>query len=391
MRSKVAIIGAGPAGLLLSQLLYCYGIESVVIERQSRDYVERRIRAGILEPGTVSLLERVGAAERLRRDGLPHDGIHLAVNGETFHVNMRALTGGSQVTVYGQTEVTKDLIDLALSRGTQILFEASVIELGDLKTETPYLRFTQGGRDTRIDCDFIAGCDGFHGPSRPAIPDHCRKTFERVYPFGWLGILADVPPCDDELIYSNHERGFALASMRSPTRSRYYVQCSVDEKLNDWPDERIWDELAVRLGDKAARRITRGPSIEKSIAPLRSFVSEPMSYGRLFLTGDAAHIVPPTGAKGLNLAASDVYFLSEALRVFYQENTTEVLAGYSQRALGRVWQAERFSWWLTSLTHRFPDRNAFDRRIQTAELEYIRSSKAARIVLAENYVGLPFD
>jgi p-hydroxybenzoate 3-monooxygenase len=389
MRTNVAIVGAGPAGLLLSQILHTAGIDSVVLERRGRAYVESRIRAGVLEQGTVRLLEAAGVAERLRREGLPHDGFALALDGETFRIDIKGLTGGAAVMVYGQTEVTKDLIEAALARGTPLVFEAEDAIPSDVATESPYVTFRKDGVVHRIDCDFIAGCDGFHGICRAAIPEALRRTFERVYPFGWLGILADVPPCDHELIYSNHEHGFALASMRSPTRSRYYIQSPVDEDLGLWPDERIWDELAIRLGPGAASKMTRGPSIEKSIAPLRSFVSEPMRFGRLFLAGDAAHIVPPTGAKGLNLAASDIHFLSRALIAHYQDKDDEGLDTYSARALARVWKAERFSWWFTSLTHRFPDMDPFTRKMQVAELDYIRSSKAAQTVMAENYVGLP--
>jgi len=389
MRTRVAIIGAGPAGLLLSQILHQAGIECVVLERKDRAYVESRIRAGVLERGTVSLLEQAGVATRLHGEGLPHDGFALALDGETFRIDIKALTTGSSVMVYGQTEVTKDLIEAALRRGTPLVFEAEDVALGGVATESPFVTYAKDGVEVRIDCEFIAGCDGFHGVSRSAIPESLRRTFERVYPFGWLGILADVPPCAHELIYSNHERGFALASMRSPTRSRYYIQSPVDEDLALWPDERIWDELAIRLGPAAAANMTRGPSIEKSIAPLRSFVSEPLRFGRLFLAGDAAHIVPPTGAKGLNLAASDIHYLSQALISHYRDHDDEGIETYSARALARVWKAERFSWWFTSLTHRFPDMDPFARKMQVAELDYIRGSRAAQTVMAENYVGLP--
>ena len=389
-RTQVAIIGAGPAGLLLSQLLHCAGIDCIVLERRDRAYVESRIRAGVLEQGTVDLLEQCGVAARLQREGLVHDGFRVALDGETFRVDMRQLTGKA-VTIYGQTEVTHDLIEAHVARGAPLVFEATDVALHGLDGEAPYVTYRHGGEEHRIDCDHVAGCDGFHGVSRASIPEALRTHFERVYPFGWLGILADVPPCDHELIYSNHERGFALASMRSATRSRYYVQVSLDEKLEDWPDERIWDELAIRLGDEAARNMVRGPSIEKSIAPLRSFVSEPMRYGRLFLAGDAAHIVPPTGAKGLNLAASDVGLLAAALIAKHRDGQAEPLETYSARALSRVWKAERFSWWFTSLTHRFPDMDGFSRRMQMAELDYIRGSQTARAVMAENYVGLPME
>jgi p-hydroxybenzoate 3-monooxygenase len=388
MRTQVAIVGAGPAGLLLSQLLHVQGIESVVLERKDRAYVEGRIRAGVLEQTTVELLERIGVSERMHAEGLPHRGFSLALDGRVFRVDLAGLTGGKQVTVYGQTEVTKDLIDAGEARGVPVLFEAEEVALHGLDSERPAITFRRHGREERLECDFVAGCDGFHGVSRQTIPEGLRRAYERVYPFGWLGILAEVPPCCHELIYSNHERGFALASMRSLTRSRYYIQCGLDEKLEDWPDDRIWDELATRLGE-GAEGMVRGPSIEKSIAPLRSFVSEPMRYGRLFLAGDAAHIVPPTGAKGLNLAASDVAMLSEALIGFYKRGEQAGLEDYSDRALGRVWKAERFSWWFTGLTHRFPDMDAFARKMQVAELEYIFSSRSAQTTLAENYVGLP--
>jgi p-hydroxybenzoate 3-monooxygenase len=387
--TRVVIIGAGPAGLLLSQLLHIEGVDCVVLEQRDRAYVEGRIRAGILEQITVDLLERAGVASRLRAEGLRHDGFDLVVDGEPFRIALRELTGGGGVVVYGQTEVTRDLIDAGLERGTRILFDAQTVGLHDIDTGAPFVTFNHKGEDQRLACDFIAGCDGFHGVSRSHIPSELGRAFERVYPFGWLGILAEAPPCHDELIYSNHRRGFALASMRSRTRSRYYIQCALDERLETWPDERLWDELGVRLGRKAAAAMTRAPAIEKTIAPLRSFVFEPMRHGRLFLAGDAAHIVPPTGAKGLNLAASDVNYLADGLIRFYRRGEAEGLDAYSRRALARVWKAERFSWWFTGLTHRFPDMDPFARRMQLAELEYIRSSRAAQTTLAENYVGLP--
>jgi p-hydroxybenzoate 3-monooxygenase len=389
MRTQVVIVGAGPAGLFLSQILHRAGIDCVVLERRSRDYVESRIRAGVLEQVTIHLLEEVGVDERMRREGLPHDGINIAVDGALFHVDLNRLTHGSNVMVYGQTEITRDLIEAALQRGTKLVFEAVDVLPCDVAADAPYVTYTKDGAAHRIDCDFIAGCDGSHGICHTAIPEALRRTYERVFPFGWLGILAEVPPCAHELIYSNHERGFALASMRSLTRSRYYLQVPIDEKLETWPDERIWDELALRLGDEAASGMTRGPSTEKSIAPLRSFVSEPMRHGRLFLAGDAAHIVPPTGAKGLNLAAADVKFLGEALIQWYRDRAAAGLDGYSARALARVWKAERFSWWFTNLTHRFPDMDPFARKMQLAELDYIRASEKAQAMLAENYVGLP--
>jgi p-hydroxybenzoate 3-monooxygenase len=388
-RTAVAIIGAGPAGLLLSQLLHQAGLDCVVLERRSRAHVEGRIRAGVLEQGTVDLLDRAGVAGRLRREGLVHEGFRLALDGRLFRIDLRERTGGSAVTVYGQTEVTHDLIEAHLARGADLLFEATDVALRGIDGDAPFVTFMRNGSEHRLRCDYVVGCDGFHGVCRASIPKDALRGFERVYPFGWLGILVDVPPCDHELIYSNHARGFALASMRSPTRSRYYVQVPLEAKLDDWPDERIWDELALRLGPEVAANMTRGPAIEKSIAPLRSFVAEPMRHGRLFLAGDAAHIVPPTGAKGLNLAASDVAMLADALAARYHGGSEQALDGYSDCALGRVWKAERFSWWLTGLTHRFPDMDGFARRMQMAELDYIRQSPAAQRVLAENYVGLP--
>lgn len=389
MRTQVAIVGAGPAGLFLGHLLKQAGVDAVVVERKDRAYVEGRVRAGVLEQITVDLLERLGLAERMRREGLVHGGTNLASDGDVFRIDMAALTGGSTVMVYGQQEVMKDLFDAAESREVSIIFDAAAVDLHDIDSAKPFMTWRKDGVEERLDCDFIIGCDGYHGPSRAAIPADVLKTFERVYPFGWLGILAEVPPCDHELIYSNHERGFALASMRSATRSRYYIQCALDERVEDWSDERFWDELCRRLGPDAASRVTRGPSFEKSIAPLRSFVAEPMRYGRLFLAGDAAHIVPPTGAKGMNLAVSDVVMLSEALVEHYQQGSNAGIDGYSARALARVWKAERFSWWFTGLTHRFPDRDGFDRKMQIAELAYIKGSRAAQVTLAENYVGLP--
>ena len=374
--------------MLLQQLLRVSGIDAVVIEQRSRTYVESRIRAGVLEQITVDTLERIGVAERMRREGLVHDGFHLAIDGERFRIDLKGLSGGSTVMVYGQTEITKDLFDAAEARGDAVVFEAEDVQLHDLKSAAPFVTWRQGGATHRLDCDFVAGCDGYHGVSRGSIPADAQQIFDRVYPFGWLGILADVPPCDHELIYSSHANGFALASMRSKTRSRYYLQAPMETDLADWPDEKIWDELAVRLGPQAAAGMQRGPSIEKSLAPLRSFVVEPMQWGRLFLAGDAAHIVPPTGAKGLNLAVSDVCYLAEALTGFYRAGSEDALNGYSRRALARVWKAERFSWWFTGLTHRLPQSDAFDRKVQAAEIDYIRSSRAAQQTVAENYVGL---
>lgn len=389
MRTSIAIIGAGPAGMFLAHLLAAGGIAAVVLERRDRAYVEGRVRAGVLEQVTTDLMHRLGLGSRLDREGLVHGGTQISLDGSLFRIDMAALTGGSAVTVYGQQEVMHDLFEAALERGVEIVWNAQDVTLEGLDGDHPVVRWRQDGVAQELQCDYVVGCDGYHGVSRNSIPAHVLRTFERVYPFGWLGILADVPPADHELIYANHERGFALASMRSPTRSRYYIQCGLDEQVEDWSDDRFWDELCLRLGPDAASRVTRGPSFEKSIAPLRSFVSEPMRWGRLFLAGDAAHIVPPTGAKGLNLAASDVIMLSEALVDHYRGGSDAGLDGYSARALARVWKAERFSWWFTSITHRFPDMDGFARRIQAAEIDYIRGSQAAQRTLAENYVGLP--
>lgn len=388
MRTQIGIIGAGPSGLLLGHLLRQAGIDVVIIERQSRSHVEGRIRAGVLERTTTDLMDRIGISERMWAEGLPHDGFALADGERQIRIDIAALTG-HRVLVYGQTELTKDLIDAAPGRGVDIIWEASDVVLHDVESDAPFVTFSKDGTPQRIDCAFIAGCDGFHGPSRRAIPAAQAREYERAYPFGWLGILADVPPCHHELIYSNHERGFALASMRSHTRSRYYIQVPLDERLEDWPDERLWEELAIRLGPDAAANMTRGPAIEKSIAPLRSYVFEPMRHGRLLLAGDAAHIVPPTGAKGLNLAASDVAYLSDALIAAVKRNDPAGIEGYSARALARVWKSERFSWYLTKLMHRFPDDGPFERRMQVAELDYIATSEAMRTTIAENYVGLP--
>lgn len=388
MTTQVAIIGSGPAGLMLGHLLRQAGIDCVILERRSREYVEGRIRAGVLERVTTELLERLGLDDRMQREGLPHGGVNLADGDRLIRIDFEAMTG-NRVMVYGQTEVTRDLIEAAPGRGLEILWGVDDVSLHDIESDGPYVTFTHGGRDERIDARFIAGCDGFHGPSRKAMPEAVCSAYELAYPFGWLGILADVPPCNHELIYANHERGFALASMRSTTRSRYYVQVPLDERLDDWPDERLWDELGTRLGPDAAANMTRGPALEKSIAPLRSFVHEPMRHGSLFLAGDAAHIVPPTGAKGLNLAASDVAYLSDAMIGWFNDGSAEGIDDYSRRALARVWKAERFSWQLTSLLHRFPDQSAFRRRMQLAELDYLATSEAAQRSFAENYVGLP--
>lgn len=392
MRTQVAIVGAGPAGMFLAHILRHEGIDALVLERKDRDYVEGRVRAGVLEQGTVDLMRKLGLADRLDRQGLIHGGTNLSVDGRLIHIDMATLTGGSTVTVYGQQEVMKDLFDAAAALDIAVVWNVSDVALQGLDGAAPHVSWTGAdGLRHRIDCDFVVGCDGYHGVSRAAIPSDVLKTFQRIYPFGWLGILADVPPVNDELIYASHERGFALASMRSSMRSRYYIQCGMDEDVANWCDDRFWDELSIRLGPGIAAHLTRGPSFEKSIAPLRSFVSEPMRWGRLFLAGDAAHIVPPTGAKGMNLAVSDVTMLGEALGEFYLDGSEAGIDAYSARALARVWKAARFSWWFTSLTHRFPDMDAFDRRIQLAEIDYISGSRAAQQSLAENYVGLPLQ
>jgi p-hydroxybenzoate 3-monooxygenase len=388
LRSKVAIIGAGPAGLLLGQLLHAYGIDNVILERQTPEYVLGRIRAGLLEEGTVGLLDRVGAGERAHREGLIHHGLELAFGGARHRIDMHAATGKT-VMIYGQTEVTLDLMNARQKAGLTTIYQAADVQPHDFDTDHPRVSYVKDGKAGEIACDFIAGCDGFHGVSRASVPASAITTYERVYPFGWLGILSDTPPVSQELIYNNHERGFALCTMRSMHRSRYYVQCPLDDHIDQWPDARFWDELKRRLDQKAADEIVTGPSIEKSIAPLRSFVAEPMRFGRMFLAGDASHIVPPTGAKGLNLAASDVHYLSQALREYYDDKSSAGIDGYSARALARVWKAVRFSWWMTSMLHKFPDQGEFGARIQLAELDYLVSSKAASTSLSENYVGLP--
>ncbi len=391
MKTQVAIIGAGPSGLLLGQLLHNAGIANVIVERQSPDYVLGRIRAGVLEQGMVDLLREAGVAERMDAEGLPHDGFELAFDGRREHIDLKGLTGGKGVMIYGQTEVTRDLMAAREACGAVTVYEAANVQPHDAKSEAPYLTYEKDGELHRLDCDYIAGCDGYHGVARQSIPAEALQVFERVYPFGWLGILADTPPVNEELVYARHERGFALCSMRSPTRTRYYVQVGAEEKVEDWSDERFWDELKARLPADLAERLVTGPSIEKSIAPLRSFVVEPMQYGRMFLVGDAAHIVPPTGAKGLNLAASDVSTLFNILRRVYREGRSDLLEQYSSICLRRIWKAERFSWWMTSILHRFPDSDGFSQRIQHSELDYFVSSEAGRKTLAENYVGLPYE
>ncbi|MDY6947110.1 MAG: 4-hydroxybenzoate 3-monooxygenase [Pseudomonadota bacterium] len=388
MRAQVAIIGAGPAGLLLGQLLFKAGIDAVILEQRTPAHVLGRIRAGVLEQGTVDILELAGVSERLRQQALTHAGVEIAASGVRHRIDLQALVG-KVVTVYGQTEVTRDLMDARTACGAPSIYEAESVALHDIASARPSVTFVHQGREQRLECDFIAGCDGYHGVSRRAIPADALSVFERAYPFGWLGVLADVPPAWDELIYADSERGFALASMRSPTRVRCYLQCSLDDSVEQWSDAQFWAEFQRRLGEDVMEQMSIGAALEKSIAPLRSFVAEPMRYGQLFLAGDAAHIVPPTGAKGLNLAASDVFYLSEALTACYKENSRAALDQYSQRALRRVWQAVRFSWWMTSLLHRFPGEDPFTSRIRISELEYLFASEAAQRKLAENYVGLP--
>ena len=389
MRVQVAIIGSGPAGLLLGQLLYKAGISNVIIEQRSKEYVLGRIRAGVLEQGTVDLMDEAGVGQRMHAEGLVHDGTELCFKGERHRIDFKKLVNKT-VMIYGQTEVTRDLMDAREAEGLATVYEAHNVSVHDFDGAHPKVRYEQDGVTHEVQCDFIAGCDGFHGVCRASVPQDALRTYERVYPFGWLGILSDTPPVSHELIYCNHERGFALCSQRSPTRSRYYVQCSLDDKAENWSDEAFWAELRLRLDEEAAANLITGPSIEKSIAPLRSFVAEPLRFGTLFLAGDAAHIVPPTGAKGLNLAASDVRFLWQAMVDHYRGNQV-ALEHYSERCLSRIWKAERFSWWMTSLMHRFPDTGEFGQKIQEAELAYLVGSTAAATSLAENYVGLPFQ
>jgi p-hydroxybenzoate 3-monooxygenase len=390
MKTEVGIIGGGPSGLLLAQLLHRQGIGTVLLEKHTREYVLSRIRAGVLEHGFAKLMREAGVGERMDREGQIHDGIFIAHGGVRERVDLKGLTGGNSVIVYGQTELTRDLYDGRDRMQGTVVHEAQDVTPHDLDTPRPYLTFRKDGESVRVDCDFIAGCDGFHGVSRRSIPPERLSEYERVYPFGWLGVLSRTPPVSPELIYATHERGFALCSLRSPTLSRYYIQVPLSDSVDDWPDERFFDELKRRLPPDVAAAMVTGPSIEKSIAPLRAYVAEPMRHGRLFLAGDAAHIVPPTGARGLNSAASDVYYLYHALLDHYQRGDDSGLDGYSERALARVWKGQRFSWWMTSLLHRFPDASPYDRRMQAIELTYLFSSRAALASLAENYVGLPF-
>jgi len=390
MRTQVAIIGAGPSGLLLGQLLYKAGIDNIIIERQAADYVLGRIRAGVLEQVAVDLLDECGVGARMHREGLVHEGIELLFKGARHRIDMHELTGGKNVTVYGQTEVTHDLMDARKAEGLTTIYDVGdSVTLHDFDGEHPKVRYVKDGQAHELECDFLAGCDGYHGVSRASVPSSALRTYEKVYPFGWLGVLADVPPVSHELIYANTERGFALCSMRSHTRSRYYVQVPLTDHVEQWSDDAFWSELKLRLDPKARESIVTGPSIEKSIAPLRSFVAEPMRFGRLFLAGDAAHIVPPTGAKGLNLAATDVKYLSSALIEHYKDKSSAGIDHYSEKCLGRVWKAERFSWWFTSLMHKFPETGEFGQKVQEAELDYLVGSRAASTSLAENYVGLP--
>lgn len=390
IRTQVGIVGAGPAGLMLSHLLHRQGIESVVLESHRRDYIEQRIRAGVLEQGTVDLLTESGVGDRLRQQGLVHGGIELRFGGKGRRIDFKALTGGKAITIYAQHEVIKDLIDARLASGGQILFSAEALDLREIEGD-PKIFFTHKGATQELACDFIAGCDGFHGICRPAIPTRILRVHERIYPFGWLGILAQVPPASDELIYTYHAQGFALLSMRSPEISRLYLQCSPEEDIANWPDERIWEELRFRMATHDGWTLKDGPVLQKGITPMRSFVAEPMRFGKLFLLGDAAHIVPPTGAKGMNLAISDVRVLTKALVDYYKSGKTGGLDGYSEACLRRVWKVQRFSWWMTSMLHRFPKEDSFSHNIHLAELDYVTSSRAASTALAENYVGLPYD
>jgi p-hydroxybenzoate 3-monooxygenase len=390
VRTQVGIIGAGPAGLVLSHLLHLQGIESVVLENRSRHYCEERVRAGVLEQGTVDLLCETGVGERLKKEGLVHGGIELRFGGKSHRIDFRELTGGKTITIYGQSEVLKDLTNARLAAGGQVYFEVEDVSVHNFDGEKPKIRFRKDGKAEELTCDFIGGCDGFHGICRPAIAP-ALTTYEREYPFGWLGILAETPPAADEIVYAYHERGFALLSMRSPTMSRLYIQCDPAEDIEKWPDEKIWQELHARLESTGGRKLVEGPVIQKGITGMRSFVVEPMQYGKLFLAGDTAHIVPPTGAKGLNLAVSDVRVLAQAMTEFYRNGKRDLLDRYSETCLRRVWKVQRFSWWMTSMLHLFPDASPFDQKRQRAELDYVTSSRAGAQTLAENYVGLPMD
>src|SRR6266576_3330783 len=390
LRTQVGIVGAGPAGLVLSHLLFLQGVESVVIENRSRQYVEERVRAGVLEQGTVDLLTEMGVGARMKREGLVHYGIELRFNGKGHRIDFQELTGGRGITIYSQHDVVKDLTNARIASGGQILFEVEDVSVHDLSSRTPKIQYRKDGQDFELTCDFVAGCDGFHGICRPSVPESVLTTYERVYPFGWLGILAEAPPSSDELIYTYHDRGFALLSMRSPQISRLYVQCDPEEDILLWPDEKIWGELEIRLASDGWK-LTKGPILQKGVTGMRSFVVEPMRYGQLFLAGDSAHIVPPTGAKGLNLAVADVRVLARALKEFYSTGRSDLLDTYSEVCLRRVWKVQRFSWWMTSMLHRFPGENPFDHRRQLAELDYVTSSRAASQALAENYVGLPME
>ncbi len=389
MKTQVAIIGGGPSGLLLSQLLSTRGIDSIVLERRTKDYVLGRIRAGVLERGLVSLLEEAGCADRLHAEGLVHDGTLISHGNTAFRIDFKEHADAS-VVVYGQTEVTRDLYAAREAAGGKIVYEVEDVTIHDADTDAPHVTFDTKDGAQRIDCEFVAGCDGFHGVSRRTIPENVRREYEKVYPFGWLGILSETPPVHHELIYASSERGFALCSQRNANLSRYYIQCAISDKPEDWSDDAFWTELKRRIPTEYAETLATGPSIEKSIAPLRSFVTEPMRWGRLFLCGDAAHIVPPTGAKGLNTAASDVHYLYHALRDYYENASTDGIDSYSEKALARVWKAERFSWWFSSLMHRYPDQTDFDQKMQVAEIEFLRTNAAAQKAMAENYVGLPY-
>jgi p-hydroxybenzoate 3-monooxygenase len=390
MKTQVGIIGGGPAGLLLSQILHVNGIDSVILERQTRDYVLGRVRAGVLEQGLTDILRAVDVGDRLDREGEVHGGVNLAFDGRMERIDLEGLTGGKTVTVYGQTEVTRDLYDARDAMGGTVIHEAEDVTPHGVETDAPFLTYRKDGKDRRVDCDFIAACDGFHGVGRQSFPAGGLREYEKTYPFGWLGILSRTKPANHELIYANHQRGFVLCSLRTQTLSRYYVQVPATEDVASWSDDRFWDELRTRLPHDVAASIEQGPSIEKSIAPLRSFVVEPLNHGRLFLAGDAGHIVPPTGAKGLNLAASDVHYLSQGLIAYYRSADESGLTGYSEQALRRIWKAERFSWWMTMLMHRFPEEGPFGAKVQLAELDYLTSSQAAMTAMAENYVGLPY-